>query len=300
VGLPLVVGCLLILLRGAIFIGITGQIWSSNAEFRYFAAEDAVGLTVLCFILLFLKVPKLPFLWTRALACFGLITATVANHRSQWVALAAGGGVLILGILMGRPFFGERKGNRLIFSSVLLLFVAALQSYIASNPLLSAITVRLYAITDPKRDADASWRQAIWHDRIQQVGNNWPWGRLLGDRRMTLFAGKWWAVPDHSAYVSMYEIGGVILCCLIGLFWIMALLEAVRFLRVARTPEEIWPPMVAMTIVACSLAFGSGYDFPVLAPTMSVLLLLHAQQRLRSRSLMRTNSRRIIGKAVRP
>ena len=286
IAFPLVVAIVLILMRAVGFIAITGQIWSSSAEFRYINAEHAMQLTILSLILFFIKVPRMPTLWSRGLAWFALLVATVANHRSQWVSLAAGGAVLAACILVGRPFLGHRKSNRLIFSSIILFVVgiaaaaSALESYVAENPVLSVISVRLYAITQPKKDADASWRQAIWHDRIQQVGENWPWGRLLGDRRLTLFHGAWLAVPDHSAYVTMYEIGGLILCCLVGLFWLMVIITSLRFMRVARSTEEIWPPVIALTITACSLAFGSSYDFPILGPVFSIMLLLNAQQRL--------------------
>jgi hypothetical protein len=286
IALPLLVAAGLILMRAAGFIAITGQIWSNNAEFRYVTAQEAIDLTVISFILLFITVPRVPKFWSRSIAGVALFTATFANHRSQWVGLAAGGAVLVVAILGGRPFIGNRKVNRLVFSSVILFSVGiaaaftALGDYIARNSLLSALSVRLYAITQPTKDADASWRQAIWHDRIQQVGENWPWGRFLGDRRLTLFHGSWLAVPDHSAYVTIYELGGVILCCLVGVFWVLVIITSLRFLRVANTAEQIWPPVIALSITACSLAFGSAYDFPLLGPVFSVILLINAQQRL--------------------
>jgi hypothetical protein len=81
-------------------------------------------------------------------------------------------------------------------------------------------------------------------------------------------------VPDHSAYVSLYEMGGVILCVLVGLLWIRILQIAITRILRGKTIEEFWPPVVSLMIAACSLGFGTGYEFPLVGPALAIVFLL--------------------------
>lgn len=222
---PIAVATCLLLLKAAVGIAITGRIWTGTAEteLRFIASYDAVALTICGWLLLFLRAPRLNPTFARCLGCLALVTATIANHRSQWLAVVAGSCVLLSAALLGRPLTRNTKFARVLLAGTAFLLVAGLSVVVSSGnltrrfPMLETLTVRLYAVTNPTQDADAEWRGEIWKDRISQVGANWPWGRPLGDRHATLVRGQWLAVPDHSAYVSTFELGGAILCLLVFL-----------------------------------------------------------------------------------
>jgi hypothetical protein len=278
-GWPIVIAVSFILVRAILLIAKTGQVWSDNADFRFLNAHEAMMLTFLSFLLFFIRVPGLSRNWSRALACLTLGIGIVANHRSQWVGTGLGILVLLLVSAFGRPMFGSPGRNRVVVSGFLLLVLCLgtmlpwIVQVTRDVPLVSTIAVRLYAVTEPSKDADAKWRQRLWADRISQVGNDWPWGRLLGDRRGTMIQGEMLFVPDHSAYVATYELGGVILCVLLGLFWLRSVMVALGELATNTRTADLWPPAVALAICAAALGFGSAYDFPILAPSFVVMLL---------------------------
>jgi len=279
-GWPCICASCVILLKAAISIAVTRTIWSANAEDRFINAHEAVHLTIFSFILFFLSVPRLSPSLRRSFALGIFAVSLIANHRAQWVAALASISVFVLIICLGRPFVGNPKLNRLLvtgfclFLGMLLVGSSFVESFAQQFPLFGDIAVRLYAITDPSRDADASWRQALWQDRIRQVGDNWPWGRLLGDRHPVFFHGGWLLVPDHSAYVSIYELGGVILCVLVGIFWLRIIQVSVRRVLLAKDTEQMWVPLVALSITAASLAFGVAYDFPWIGPSLALVFTL--------------------------
>jgi hypothetical protein len=280
-GWPIVVSTCLILFRGMVHVAVMGQIWTDSAQDRFISSHEAVTLTILSFLLLFLKAPGLSRIYTRALAFVAFTVALVANHRSQWVAALGGASVLILITLLAKPLFSNAKLARLaLTSAALLLFAVGAFVAVGGDGLFQrfrifdVLTVRLYAITDPTRDADANWRKTIWKDRIDQVGDDWPWGRELGDRHESLFHGEWITVPDHSAYVSVYELGGLILSALVACFWGTTIwVSCVKLFR-NNNPEALWPPATALAVIAASLAFGMGYDFPIVGPAFAVLLIM--------------------------
>ena len=299
-GWPIVIATLIILVKSAIFILLNGKIWTGteDTEGRFIHAFDAISLTLFSYMLFFLHVPRLSRGWTRALAVFALLTAFVANHRSQWVGAVGGLAVLGVIVLAGRPMLRRPSLSRAYVAGglfVVSLLVSATSFFggmVTKSPLLDTLTVRLYAITDPARDADSEWRAEIWKDRIEQVGSNWPWGRPFGDRHESLFHGHWINLPDHSAYVGVYELGGAILSVLVACFWLSIILESCRMLIKERDPQLLWPPAVALAITVSSLAFGSAYAFPYLGPALALGMVLAAQeQRSESREPISSSAR---------
>jgi hypothetical protein len=282
-GWPIVVATCLLLLKAAVGIGITGRIWTgvNDTDQRYIASYDAITLTFLGWMLLFLPIPRLKPVFARTLGCVALIVATVANHRSQWMAIAAGFMVLLPVLMLGRPVLRNPKLSRVALSGAAFALVATLATLFSLNdlstrrsPLLEAITVRLYAVTNPQKDPTAKWRDEIWTDRIEQIGNNWPWGRTLGDRLDTLVQGQWLNLPDHNAYVAMFELGGAILCGLALLFWGRLLQIAGRRVLRETEPARLWAATAAIMVTVASLAYGAAYPFPDIGPALALILVL--------------------------
>jgi hypothetical protein len=216
--------------------------------------------------------------WLSAIGVVALVVATIANHRSQWLGLICGLAVFLLIVVFAPPIVRNPKPLR-VGIVVALLTIAVLVPagmYATENrsgTLLPEFLVkRLYAFTDPSRDPDADFREKVWRSQIDQVGGDWPWGLPFGARTETLMKGRWFSVPAHSAYVSIYESGGVILCVLTLLFWYRVVQIALLRLLRHRFQEPIWPALLALTTTACSLAFGSAYFFPLLGPALAVIL----------------------------
>ncbi len=282
-GWPIVVATCLLLFKAAVGIAIAGQIWTGTADTdaRYIASYDAITLTLFGWMLLFLPIPGLKPVFARTLACVALVTATVANHRSQWIGITAGFLVLLPVLMLGRPILRNPKLSRVVLAGTAFTLVAMLAALFSLNdlttrrfPVLETLTVRLYAVTNPQQDPTAKWRDEIWTDRIAQIGSNWPWGRTLGDRLDTLVRGQWLNLPDHSAYVAMFELGGVILGGLVFLFWGRLLqIAGGRVLR-ETDPARLWAATAAIMVIVASLAYGTAYTFPDIGPALALILVL--------------------------
>jgi hypothetical protein len=253
---------------------------SPDPEQRFIASEDAINLTIFGILLFFLPVQGISRSWLSAIGVVALVVATIANHRSQWLGLICGLAVFLLMVVLAPPIVRNPKPLR-IGIVVALLTVAVLVPagmYATENrsgTLLPEFLVkRLYAFTDPSRDPDADFREKVWRSQIDQVGGDWPWGLPFGARTETLLKGRWFSVPAHSAYVSIYVSGGAILCALTILFWCrVAQIALLRVLR-HRLNERIWPALLALTTIASSLAYGTAYFFPLLGPALAVILTL--------------------------
>ena len=251
-----------------------------DTERRYITSEEAITLTIFGFVLLFLPVSRLGRRTTALLGVVALTVATLANHRSQWLAVAMG--IVILGVVvsLGPPMVRNPKSVRLAMTAggillAILVPVAlqAMESKGSDSVLPPFLVKRLYAFTNPAQDPDSNWRQRLWKSRIEAVGDDWPWGRPFGARPDTLLDGKWTSVPDHSAYVSMYEIGGVIFCTIAGLFWLRLLqIAALRLLRHGQG-AVLWPAAIVMTTTAASLSYGSAYLFPLMGPALAAIMV---------------------------
>ena len=104
-------------------------------------------------------------------------------------------------------------------------------------------------------------------------------GRLLGDRQQTLMNGTWLAVPNHNAYLTTFELGGVLLLGLMITLWGGLVIEAIKRMRANRRSSASWAPGVALAVIAASLAFGIAYDFPLIGPALATVLLLRKPTR---------------------
>jgi hypothetical protein len=283
-GIPALFTVGIILSRAVTQIASSGTVWDATAESRFINANEAVTLTILSSLLFFLSVKTTRFRGLfRAFACLGVIVALVANHRSQWVAAAVGLAVLSVLILSGKVTIG-RRGLVVpicIAALVVLLIVAGVSTLSTGDSQLLAgspgVQKRLLAVTDPSQDVTASWRQDLWKDRIAQVGDNWLWGRQLGDRRLSYVAGSFIGVPNHNAYVTAFELGGLIMLSLVILFWGNLTLRAIRLLRTKSVVSS--QSAMALVITAMSLGFAVAYDFPLLGPSIATILLLREPRR---------------------
>lgn len=284
-GWPVVVSLIALLINWAGGVITFGHIWTGNINpmRRPINAFNAIDLTLLGILLLFLDVPRVPRWATRTLAVISLAVSILANHRSQWLAFVAASAMLLLILLVGRPMTKRALLSHVSVAGLAAMLISGicalnfLPADVMKNPVLDDLTIRFYAFTNPSEDPDSKWRKELWHDRVRQVGDNWPWGRPFGARAETLLFGQWVDVPDHSAYVSGYELGGVILCVLYATFFGWMFLIGARQLLREKDPEQLWPPAVALSIMAATLAFGGAYLFPEMGPAWVVILLLRTR-----------------------
>jgi hypothetical protein len=281
-GWPIVVLVGILLLKAALGILIPGSgsvaTGVADPQERFIPSGDAIDLTTFGFLLFFLPVERLSRTSLSAMGVVALVVATVANHRSQWLALVAGLAVFLLILAFGPPIVRNLKPLR-IGIAVALMTVAVLVPvgiYAAENRsgtlLPRFLVTRLLAFTDPSRDSDADFRERIWSSQIGQVGSDWPWGRPFGARAVTIWKGHWFSLPSHSAYISIYAAGGVILCVLTLLFWCRVVQIALRRLSRHQRDEPLWPAVMALVTTACSLAYGTAYYFPLLGPALAAIL----------------------------
>ncbi len=299
-GRPFIVLVLILLAKGLIGVLTPGNVpaGSTDVEHRFLPSDDAIHLTIFGFALFFLPVQKVGRSRLVLLGVTALIVATLANHRSQWLGLLAGLAVFLLIHTFGPRIVKNAKIVRVGFTAGLLLMaiigIVAVHIVQDGNTRLlpSYLVKRLYAFTDPSRDPDADFREKLWQSRIEQVGDDWPWGRPFGARPETLMRGIWFPLPSHSAYVSMYEAGGVIFCFLAFLFWGRVVQVAWMGLARHQGSRPVWPPALALITAATSLAYGTAYFFPMLAPAFVVMLTFESVSQeagdyrfLRSRSL---------------
>jgi len=280
--LPLVIAVSVILLLAAIQVGVAGQIWSNNAQFRFLAADETATLTVLSFVLLLLRPSRPSRIPSRFLALVALGVAVLANHRCVWLGMLLSGAVLLVLVAFGKLQLSRDRSVRALYMAAITLVVAlgvtvvcsgafGIQSLSDSN----RIGQRLLAITDPGQDPTASWRQELWRQRIEQVGDDWLWGRQLGDRRLSLVGANWVAFPDHNAYVTAFELGGVLLLGLVVAYWGALAAKAVKVVRMSNLPAFSWQPALALAVIAMSLGYSVAYDFPSIGAALATILVLH-------------------------
>jgi hypothetical protein len=277
---PMLVAMIIIVLKAVINIAMSGQVWSSDGRFRYITADEAVTLTIfaLCIFLLLKRGGGTRIKQGFAIACF--LLALLANHRSQWLAASLGCAVLLLVLASGKwsPFRNRTTGEvlRVVVALAMLgaIGAASLLSIHRGVTDISGTSGRLTAFTDPERDPTASWRLRLWTDRLEQSREHIILGRQLGDRRPSLIDGAWLYVPNHNAYVTAIELGGISLLTIVVIFWGSLVLDALRQLKGAARHSRYNAPAVALAVSVASLSFATAYDFPLLGPAVALLLLL--------------------------
>jgi hypothetical protein len=275
----------IILVKALLTIVDTGQIWSSTAENRFIGASEAITLTFLGFIIFFVPAAARRQRFFRFTACIAFIVALVANHRSQWLACILGVSVLLFLFMAGKLTLLKHRQSRGLWTMAvpiaimigLAIMYSGNQSTLGSGT--TGIGTRALAFTDPASDPDAAWRMALWLGRIEDANAHWAVGRFLGARPLTLLKGNWTAVPSHNAYLSAYDIGGVLLLGLVIALWGALVIEAIKGIRAAGPPSITWAPAVALGVVSASLAFGVAYDFPLIGPALATTLLLRKPKR---------------------
>ena len=275
----------IILVKALLTIVDTGQIWSSTAEFRFIHADDAIELTFLSFVIFFFPAAARRQRFFRFAACIAFIIALVANHRSQWLASILGVSVLLFQFMAGKLTRLKHRQSRVVwimaFPIAIMIGLAIMysgnQSTLGSDT--TGIGTRALAFTDPASDPDSKWRMALWLARIEEANEHWIGGRFLGVRPLTLVNGRLLGVPNHNAYLTAYELGGVLLLGLVIALWGALVIEAIKRMRAAGPPSITWAPAVALSVVSASLAFGVAYDFPLIGPALATVLLLREPNR---------------------
>lgn len=281
--LPFVVAICAILIMAAIQIARKGMIWSNHGEYRFLAADEALTLTLVAFVL--------PFLWPSGrgriapglLAFVALGVAVLANSRSVWLAAFLGAVILLVLMLSGKLQFSKDRSVRALYVMVAVTVVLVIGlALVFAGPLglqsfadEKGIGQRFLAFTDTSHDPDSSWRQELWRNRIEQVGDDWPFGRQLGDRRLTLVGRSWLSVPDHNGYITTFELGGVFLLGLAIAYWGALAVKAIKLLRTKSPPSISWQPALALAIVAMSLSYSVAYDFPSIGAVLATMLILN-------------------------
>ena len=276
---PFVIAIGVILLRAATQITASGKIWSNGGEFRFINSSEAITLLLLSFLLPFLRSSGPSRAGLRSLACVAFAVAMTANHRSVWLCALLAVMVLLGLAVSGKLQLSKDKSVRAVYavsialtlitgSAVLLSGSSELQGFSDSK----GLGQRLLAFTDPGSDPDASWRLSLWIDRVDQIGDTWIWGRQLGDRRQSLVAGNWVAVPNHSGYVTTVELGGLLLLSLVVAYWWALAAGAIKSLRMKSLASESWPPAVALIVIAMALGYAISYDFSFLGPALATIL----------------------------
>ena len=277
---PFVVAIGIILSQAAFHIVDHGQIWSGTGDNRFIGASEAVTLTLLSLVIFFIPAAKPRRRLIRSIACFAFAVAILSDNRSQWLASLCGIGVLSALIIAGKlMLWKDRRSGPLYVLSVVIVVVSGAALVAATDVLPVAFettgtSTRMKALTDPGSDATSVWRMQLWRARIEQTSDSWAWGRVLGDRPLTLINGTWLSAPNHNAYVTAFELGGVFLLGLVIALWGALVLEGFRRTRTAGPAASSWAPAVALAVIAASLAFGTAYDFPMIGPMLATTLLL--------------------------
>jgi hypothetical protein len=270
----------IIFFKALLTIADTGQIWSSTAEFRFINAQEAITLTLLSFIIFFVTAAARRQRFFRFTAYIAFIVALVANHRSQWLASILGVSVLLFLLMAGKlTLLTHRKSRALWIMTVPIAIMIGLAIVDSGNQSMqgsdtTVIGTRALAFTDPASDADSAWRMALWLGRIEEANEHWIGGRFLGARPLTLVNGDLLTAPDHNAYLTAYELGGVLLLGLVIALWGALVIEAIKRIRAVGPRSATWAPAVALAVVTASLAFGVAYDFPLIGPALATVLLL--------------------------
>lgn len=280
---PLVVAAGAILLVAGIRITASGQMWSTNGEFRFLGADEAMMLALLSFVMPFLGPSGRALTARRVFAFVALAVAFLANSRSVWLGALLGGAILLLLMVLGKVRLSRNRSVRALYTfAITLALVTGLASVFSGSLGLQSfsestgIGQRLLAITNPDSDPDASWRQELWRARVEQVGDDWLWGRQLGDRQLSLVGRTWVTFPNHNAYVTAFELGGVFLFGLVIFYWGALAVRAVQLLRMNSPPSVSWQPALALAIVAMSLGYSVAYDFPAMGAALATILLINA------------------------
>jgi hypothetical protein len=268
-----------ILLKALLQITESGRIWSNDAEFRFINSTEAITLVLLAFLLPFLRSSGTGWGALRLLAFGTFVMAMVANHRSVWLCTLLAVLAFLPLVASGRLRLSRNTSNRVVYFLAIMLAIGtgsavlfSASSEVQGVPGSVGLGHRLLAITDPEGDATASWRQELWQARINQVGDDWFWGRQLGDRRLTLVNLTWVGDPDHNGYVTAFELGGVLLLGLVLTYWGALAARAMRRLRAERLSSDVWQPALALVVIVIALGFAISYDFTSFGPALATLL----------------------------
>lgn len=213
--------CPIEIAMGIIWIAFKGLSFDLDPDLRYLG-DGALIITLFAAYLMLTPAGRLSATHRTILGLVMIAFATFSNNRSQWLALLTGSftfcGFYALGVGFARDAVKRMAvvllGLCLVTGSIGFLASGAAQSLKS----VSKIRERAWAFTDFQRDTTASWRYSIWLQRIKLVGDDWPWGRQLGDRREVYVDYHWVGAPNHNAFVTLYELGGVILCLLYAMF----------------------------------------------------------------------------------
>lgn len=249
------------------------QIWSGMGESRFIGAGEAITLALVSFFLYCMPGRTQNRGRVRFVAIVAFAIAILANHRSVWLASCIGLAVLITATIRGNVPTVRKKTAWIVL--LLTGFGAVALILMRGNGAMTdegGLDTRMLAFTDPVSDSDSAWRMGLWMARVQGVADDWVFGRFLGDRPVTLLNGQWIAAPDHSAYVSAFEMGGLCLLLVVFRFWTDLIRTAWNMIRArgAKDPSGA----LALAMIAASLAHGVAYDFPLLGPSLAVLLLM--------------------------
>lgn len=267
----------------AILLVATGKalIWGGDLtgteQDRFISSSEAITLLLFAFVFFFVPAAKGKRPTTRVLAWVAVGVSLLANHRSVWLAGLLGMVTLVWLAVAGRLAMSKRRRIQLacLFAgSVVAVAVLLMHHGSEMSPASNAtgINTRLLALTDPANDPTSSWRMQLWQSRLEQTQDDWAFGRVLGDRPLTMMNGALIGVPDHSAYISGFEIGGVCLTAIVIAFWGVLTREGIK---TTATPGLSYPSgAVALAIIAASVGYGVAYDFPLIGPALATMLLL--------------------------
>ncbi len=277
---PVVVTIGVILAKAAIEIATSGKIWSDNAEFRFINSAEAIILLFLSFLLPFLHNRRSGRVSLWLLAGLAFTVAITANHRSVWLCAMVALTIFLSLVACGKLHVSQTASLRAMstvgVALALVLGLSVLLIALSGQAVFSdslGLQHRLLAITDPGSDSTASWRLTLWKDRVDQVADDWLWGRNLGDRRQSLVGGVWIAAPNHSGYITTFELGGLLLLGLVLMFWVSLAAGALKAIRVTALPRDAWPPALALIVIAISLVYAISYDFTVFGPALATMLV---------------------------
>lgn len=270
-----------ILLRTLAFVLATGAVWGIDPEYRYIRASDAISLTIVGFFLLMVPCRNEGKKFPRWLGAFLVILATLANHRSQWLGLLLGSGayLMLYALGVGRDISVRTKIYYISFAMILLPFFILLtpletvEQFLKDN---SEVAVRLRALTDYEQDDDSSWRYQLWTARVNYVGRDWLSGRQLGDRRPVILHNTVVTVPNHSTYVTLYELGGALMCSLY--FVAISILVKRTWKRLlARNSSPFDRAFLNFSVVSiiCLHGWMIAYDMYSMLGIMIGVLLVH-------------------------
>lgn len=247
-------------------IRIGGVRFDSAGRDRFIGAGTSLILAFAAFYLLLVaggRRERRSYFVALSFALFGIVG--MSNHRSVWLATAAGLGTF--GILLALSWIPVRNISywyvALLTTSALFcgIIVLCLSSVGNQGSITGVATLdeRLGAFTNSRNDANASWRMKLWEERLRELGSNWFFGRPMGARVAVEIGGQERMEGDHNAYVSMFETGGAVLLSLYALGLSLAIRQSRIWIRVRDDNQQRMRALVIVGLVASHVYFVA-YD----------------------------------------